>query len=97
MLESKALSSSQNAALIASGDIIITYGLVVSSTTSPYTVSSATAFKDPNSYTRDIRGLFIQDATTVMSLTISSSTPYKTYLGTINLSAGQATYKEAFP
>ena len=61
MLESKALSTSQNAALIVMGDNEITYGLVVSSTTSPYTVSSAISLWDPNHYNLEIRGLFIQD------------------------------------
>ena len=73
MLESKALSATYNVALIASGNDIITYGIIISSATSPYTVSWSTAFTDHSSYSfylRVIRGLYIQSDTIAVSLII---------------------------
>ena len=60
MLETKALSStSEHAALIASGTNSIKYALIISSATSPYLTTTTMALKDPNIYSRTIRGLYI--------------------------------------
>ena len=46
MLESHSLDSYHNAALIAGGDDYLSYALIISSNTSPYSVITSKAFKE---------------------------------------------------
>ncbi len=85
--------------IAASGSSFINYNVVISSTSSPYSIESGSSktYRDPTSSTsRYIRGLYIVSLTSARSLIHDTST-WLTDYATLDFSTALITYKKSLP
>jgi hypothetical protein len=92
MIKYKEIDESTDMIIATSGSTRINYNIIISSTTSPYSVSDTKTFRDPaSSSTRSLYALYIIDLNNAVSLIFDSTSRY-TDLAKINFLTKSITY-----
>jgi hypothetical protein len=95
MIKYKEIDAYTDLIIATTGNPIINYNRIVSSSISPYTVTDKKIFRDPSS-TRRLYALHIIDLNNAVSL-IYDNTIGATEIATINFLAPSISYQKAFP
>jgi hypothetical protein len=77
MIKYKEIDESTDMVIATSGYSYINYNIIISSSTSPYSVSDSKTFRDPtSSTTRSLYALYIIDLNNAVSLIYDSTSGY---------------------
>jgi hypothetical protein len=100
MIKYKEIDAYTDLIIATTGNPIINYNRIVSSSISPYAVTDKKIFRDPNSsLTRRLYALYIIDLNNAVSLiydTTIAASP-QTEIATINFLGPSISYQKAFP